>query len=80
MTTLAMMPVSSIALVLGYVAGSANAARTPGRVATLVDELRRRGVWPDLCAALDPELAARLHQLYVADRGRAWAATGRRAT
>lgn len=77
-TSLAVMPVGAIALVLGYVAGSAQARRTPGRVCTLVDELRRRGVYPDILAALDPELAQRINLLYTADRGQVWHGSGRR--
>lgn len=75
---LARMPVGSIALVLGYVAGSAQARRTPGRVCTLVDELRRRGVYPDILAALDPDLAQRIDLLYTADRGQVWRTGGQR--
>lgn len=76
--SLAMMPVGSIALVLGYVAGSTNARRTPGRIATLADELKRRGVYADILASLDPELSRRIELLYTADRGQLWATGGRR--
>lgn len=72
------LPAASIALVLGYVAGSDSARRTPGRVAALVDELQRRGVYADVIAAIDADLATRINLLYAADRGQRWAATGQR--
>lgn len=72
------MPVGSVALVLGYVAASHQARRTPGRICALVDELKRRGVYADVLAALDPELAQRINLLYIADRGQVWKNGGRR--
>lgn len=72
------MPVGSVALVLGYLAGNTAARRTPGRVCALVDELKRRGVYADVLAALDPELAQRINLLYIADRGQVWKNGGRR--
>lgn len=77
-SSLAVIPIGAIALMLGYVAGSAQARRTPGRICTLVDELRRRGVYPDIISALDPELAQRIHLLYQADRGQYWRVSGHR--
>jgi hypothetical protein len=72
---LTLLPVSAVALALGMcVAGP----QFGGRISTLVDELKRRGVWADLLAALDPELAAKITMLETADRGQRWAKTGRR--
>lgn len=48
-----------------------------GRVSVLVDELRRRGVFDVVMAALDPELAQSIRLLDSVDRGQRWAQTGR---
>lgn len=75
---IAAQPDTSIALVLGFVAGSNDARSTPGRVAALCDELHRRGLYATTLAALDLELAQRIELLYRADRGQRWRTTGRR--
>jgi hypothetical protein len=75
---LADQPTASLALVLGYVAGSDAARSTPGRLAALADELDRRGAYRPTLAALDPDLARRVDLLVVADRGQRWRLTGRR--
>lgn len=75
---LAGQPVTSLALVLGYVAGSDAARSTPGRLAAIADELDRRGVYRSTLAALDPDLGRRVDLLVVADRGQRWRLTGRR--
>jgi hypothetical protein len=71
-------PTASLALVLGFVAGSDTARATPGRIAALCDELIRRKVYLEILNALDPDLARRINMLYAVDRGQRWAATGRR--
>lgn len=75
---LAAMPTGSLALVLGFVAGSDDARSTPGRICALCDELIRRGVYAEILSALDPELAQRIDLLYTADRGQRWARRGHR--
>lgn len=75
---LALLPISALALALGMCVAGPQSARHAGRVSTLVDELRRRGVYTDLLAALDPQLAASIAMLDTADRGQRWAQTGRR--
>lgn len=71
-------PSASLALVLGFVAGSDAARTTPGRIAALCDELSRRGEYRAILDALDAGLARRIDMLYAVDRGQRWAATGRR--
>jgi phosphate/sulfate permease len=75
---LAMLPVSAIALALGICVAGSQSVRTAGRVSTLVDELKRRGVYADMLAAVDPQLAKSITMLDTADRGQRWAQTGRR--
>lgn len=75
---LADQPSASLALVLGFVAGSDAARTTPGRIAALCDELSRRGEYRAILDALDAGLARRIDMLYAVDRGQRWAATGRR--
>lgn len=71
-------PTASLALVLGFVAGSDAARSTPGRLAAVADELERRGEYRPTLAALDPDLGQRIDLLVVADRGQRWRLTGRR--
>lgn len=75
---LADQPIASLALVLGYVAGSDAARSTPGRLAAIADELDRRGVYRSMLAALDLDLGRQIDLLVVADRGQRWRLTGRR--
>lgn len=69
-TPLALLPVSTVAFALGV--STQRKGRPPGQVAALCDELRRRGVWPDMLAALDPQLRRSLEILDTMDRGQAW--------
>jgi hypothetical protein len=71
-------PTASLALVLGFVAGSDAARSTPGRLSAIAQELDRRGEYRPTLAALDPDLARRIDLLVVADRGQRWHLTGRR--
>jgi hypothetical protein len=75
---LALLPVSALALALGMCVAGPQSARHAGRVSTLVDELKRRGVYTDMLAALDPQLARSITMLDTADRGQRWARTGHR--
>lgn len=75
---LAMLPVSSLALALGICVAGSQSVRQSGRVCTLVDELKRRGVYADMLANIDPQLARSITMLDMADRGQRWAQTGRR--
>jgi hypothetical protein len=75
---LAAQPSTSLALVLGYVAGSDAARSTPGRLSAIADELERRGEYRPTLAALDVDLGRRIDLLVVADRGQRWRLTGRR--
>lgn len=77
-TGLTLLPVSAVALALGMCVAGSQSVRYAGRVSALVDELRRRGVYNDMLAALDPELSASITMLDTADRGQRWAKTGRR--
>lgn len=76
--SLASLPVASIALALGICVGQPQRTAATGRVSALCDELRRRGVWPDLLASLDPELADSIVVLDMADRGQSWSRSGQR--
>jgi hypothetical protein len=75
---LASQPSTSLALVLGFVAGSDAARSTPGRLSAIADELNRRGEYRSTLAALDTDLGRRIDLLVVADRGQRWRLTGRR--
>lgn len=75
---LALLPVSSIALALGMCVAGQQDTRHAGRLAALVDELKRRGVYDDMIASLDPQLADAIRLLDMADRGQRWAKTGHR--
>lgn len=75
---LAALPDAALAFALGVRAGSPQSVSNAGQVSTLTDELKRRGVYDDMLAVLDPELAARIELLDSADRGQRWARTGRR--
>lgn len=77
-TRLQLLPVSAIALALGICVAERQSVRTAGRVSTLVDELKRRGVYTDMLASIDPQLAASITMLDTADRGQRWAQTGHR--
>lgn len=68
----------AICYALGMFAAKGADARTPGRVAALSDELRRRGHWDTLLADLGPDQAAALGMLVVADKGQHWSSTGQR--
>ncbi|WP_443678099.1 DUF7423 domain-containing protein [Mycolicibacterium lacusdiani] len=50
---------AALALALGVCVGRPQSARTVGRVSTLVDELRRRGVFDELLARSNPTWRAR---------------------
>lgn len=76
-TRIALLPISAVALALGVCVGRPQTSAC-GRISTLVDELKRRGVYTDLLASLDPQLAASIGMLDTADRGQVWARTGRR--
>jgi hypothetical protein len=69
---LSLLPVSSVAFALGVCVSGPQRAENAGRVALLIADLRRRGVYNDLLASLDPELARRLALLEALDRGQAW--------
>lgn len=71
------LPVSAIALALGL-SLSRPSTDTAGRVAALCGELRRRGVYEDMLAALEPGLAEAVRTAELADSGAAWARTGQR--
>lgn len=75
---LAALSDASIALVLGVCVGQPQKVANMGRVSVLVDELQRRGVYHQILATLDSELAAAITILDRADRGQRWARTGRR--
>jgi hypothetical protein len=75
-TRLSVLPVSAIALALGICVAGSVSVQTAGRVSTLVDELKRRGVYSDMLASIDPQLAAQIDVLDTADRGQRWARTG----
>ena len=69
---LAALPSTAIALVLGYQAARPVDVHESGRVAALVDELRRRDEYGTTMAALGSDLASAIHTLYIADRGQRW--------
>lgn len=77
-TRLAALSDAALALALGVCVGRPQSVRTIGRVSTLAEELRRRGVYDALLDTLDPELAQTIRALDAADRGQRWARTGRR--
>ncbi|OHU29129.1 hypothetical protein [Mycobacteroides chelonae] len=72
------LPDAALAFALGVRVGSPQSIANVGHVSTLIGELRRRDVYDDMLAALDPDLAARIELLESADRGQRWARTGRR--
>lgn len=72
------LPDTALAFALGVRVGSPQSVANSGQVSTLIDEMRHRGVYDDMLAVLDPELAARIGLLDSADRGQRWARTGRR--
>lgn len=71
-TRLTVLPVSAVAFALGVCVGRRQRPETAGQVAALIGELRRRGVYTDMLATLDPQLQAALRVLETADRGQAW--------
>ncbi|MGV0738222.1 hypothetical protein ABQF35_14320 [Mycobacterium syngnathidarum] len=73
---LAGLPDTALALALGMSVANPKAAHA-GRVSALADELRRRGVFEAMLAALGPELAASIMLADRADRGQCWARNGR---
>lgn len=73
---LAALPDAAIGLALGMSVTRPQVEHA-GRVSVLVDELRRRGVFDAVMAALDPELAQSIRLLDSVDRGQRWAQTGR---
>lgn len=75
---LAALPDTALAFALGVRVGGAQSLANAGQVSTLIAEMQRRGVYDDMLAALDPELAARIELLDSADRGQRWARTGHR--
>ena len=75
---LAALPDTALALALGVRVGGAQSLVNAGQVSTLIAEMQRRGIYDDMLAALDPELAARIALLDTADRGQRWARTGHR--
>lgn len=72
------LPDTALAFALGLRVGSPQSVSNVGQVSTLIAELQCRGVYDDMLAVLDPELAARIELLDSADRGQRWARTGRR--
>jgi len=74
---LAALPDAAIGLALGMSVAQPD-ARHAGRVSVLIDELRHRGVFDAVMAALDPELAQSIRLLDSVDRGQRWAQTGSR--
>lgn len=74
---LAALPDAAIGLALGMSVARPE-SRHVGRVSVLIDELRRRGVFDEVLASLDPELAQSICLLDGVDRGQRWAQTGRR--
>lgn len=72
------LPDTALAFALGVRVGSPQSVSNVGQVSTLIAELHRRGVYDDMLAVLDPELAERIELLDSADRGQRWAQTGRR--
>ncbi|WP_100523070.1 DUF7423 domain-containing protein [Mycobacteroides abscessus] len=75
---LAALPDAALGFALGVRVGSPQSVANVGQVSTLIAELQRRGVYADMLAVLDPELAARIELLDSADRGQRWARKGRR--
>lgn len=75
---LALLPSTAIALALGVSVGRPATVEHAGRVSTLVDELKRRGIYLEMLASLDPQLARSIVVLDTADRGQRWARTGTR--
>ncbi|WJJ55984.1 hypothetical protein PROPHIT491_48 [Mycobacterium phage prophiT49-1] len=75
---MALLPDTALAFALGVRVASPQSVSNVGQVSTLTAELQRRGVYDDMLAVLDPELAARIELLDSADRGQRWARTGRR--
>ncbi|SKL37149.1 DUF7423 domain-containing protein [Mycobacteroides abscessus] len=75
---LAALPDAALGFALGVRVASPQSVANVGQVSTLIAELQRRGVYADMLAVLDPELAARIELLDSADRGQRWARTGRR--
>lgn len=74
--TLAAQPDIALGYVLGLLAARPLRAADCGRLAALCTELRRRGLYDALIAALDTELAGQLRMLETADRGQHFAAFG----
>lgn len=72
------VPDATIALALGYCAGRPHDRQKAGQVLTLCNELRRRGVYEGILAALNPALRDRVRLLERMDRGAAWADRGKR--
>lgn len=75
---MAALPDTALAFALGVRVGSPQSMSHVGQVSTLITELQRRGVYDDMLAVLDPDLAARIDLLDSADRGQRWAQTGKR--
>ena len=69
---MAALSTGAIALVLGWQVARPIDVIESGRVAALVDELRRRGEYEPLLAELGAELASAIQVLYIADRGQRW--------
>lgn len=70
-TDLTLMPAVTLAFALGMCAGGPQRPEQAGRISMLSAELRRRGVYADMVAQLDPSLQRRLAVLEIADTGQA---------
>jgi hypothetical protein len=71
-TRLTQLPAAAVAFALGVCVGRQQNAQTAGQLSALIGELRRRGIYDDMVATLDPTLRRSLQLMETVDRGQAW--------
>jgi len=69
---------AAILFTFGLLCGRPLGKNEAGRLAAMVTELERRGLYDPLLASLDSSLAAQISLLVMVDRGAHFASTGQR--